>query len=232
MAYMPRNKIIYDGAFFHVTWLCHNGEWFLKWRWAKQAYYDFLLKYKDKYKVKIHSYNFMDNHPHLAGQLETREQFSRFFQQVNSLFARFVNKRLKRRGQVIMDRFKSPVIESDNHMLTVMAYIDLNQHRAKKVSHPKHNKWSSYRYYAYGEEDPLITSAPSYLGLSEDPIERQKEYRAIVGDLIEHRKVINISHTHFIGNPEWVLGKYRELCEMLGRKLTEPMFLRLTSPPG
>lgn len=232
MAYLPRYEIIYDGAHFHVTWQCHNLDWLLQWDWAKQAYYDLLLKYKDRYGVQIHAYSFMDNHPHLAGQLKTRKKFSDFFRLVNSRFARIVNKKLKRRGQVVMDRFKSPVIESDQHMLTAMAYIDLNQHRAGKVLHPRKNDWSSYRYYAYGKADPLITPSPSYLALGRNTLERQREYRAIVEALMAHRRKLNISHTHFIGDPNWVLQKYRELCERLGRKVTDAMASRLFAPPG
>ncbi len=231
MAYLPRYEIIHDNAFFHVTWQCHNKDWLLKWNWAKKAYYNLLLKYKDKYGVKIYSYNFMDNHPHLTGHLVDKEQFSAFFRLVNSQFARIVNKQLKRRGQVVMDRFKSPEIESDEHMLTAMAYIDLNQHRAKKVDHPRNNDWSSYKYYAYGKADPLITPTPSYLALGRNALERQCQYRAIVEDLLNHRTTMNISYTHFIGDPDWVLTKYRKLCVKLGRKLTESRIASLTSPP-
>ena len=232
MAYLPRYEIICDDAHFHVTWQCHNKDWLIQWEWAKRAYYDLLLKYKDKYGIEIYSYNFMDNHPHLTGHLQSKDLFSAFFRVVNSQFARLVNKQLKRCGQVVMDRFKSPLIESDEHMLTVMAYVDLNQHRAKKVIHPRKNNWSSYSYYAYGKTDPLITPSPSYLALGTDPLERQREYRAIVEALIENRRLINISHTHFIGNPDWVLRKYRELCVRLGRKMTDAMVIRMTCPPG
>lgn len=232
MAYLPRCEIIHDDAYFHVTWQCHNKDWLLQWDWAKQAYYGLLLKYKDKYGVEIYAYNFMDNHPHLTGHLRTRKEFSGFFQVVNSQFARIVNKQLNRRGQVVMDRFKSPLIESDEHMLKAMAYIDLNPHRAKKVTHPRQNDWSSYRYYAYSRTDPLITPSLSYLALGRNPIERQCEYRAIVEALMEHRTLMNISHTSFIGDPDWVLMKYRELCERLGRRMCDMTFARLTGPPG
>ncbi len=231
MPYLPRYEIIHDDAYFHVTWQCHNKDWLIQWEWAKRAYYDLLLKYKDKYGVEIYSYNFMDNHPHLTGHLQNKDSFSAFFRVVNSQFARIVNKQLKRRGQVVMDRFKSPLIESDEHMLTVMAYVDLNQHRAKKVTHPRKNDWSSYSYYAYGKADPLITPSPSYLALGRNTLERQREYRAIVEALMENRRMMNISHTHFIGNPDWVLRKYQELCERLGRKVTDATVIRLTSPP-
>lgn len=232
MAYLPRYEIIYDDAYFHVTWQCHNKDWLMQWNWAKQAYYNLLLRFKDKYEVEIYSYNFMENHPHLTGHLKEKDKFSAFFRVVNSQFARIVNKQLKRRGQVVMDRFKSPIIESDEHMLKVMAYVDLNDHRAKKVRHPHNNEWSSYQYYAYGRSDPLITPCPTYLGLGRTAQERQREYRAIVHALIVHRKLMNISHTHFIGDPCWVVKKYRELCDRLGRKMTDEMLSRLTHPPG
>lgn len=234
MAYLPRYEIICDDAYFHVTWQCHNKDWLLKWDWAKQAYYNLLLKYKGKYGVEIYAYGFMDNHPHLAGHLTGKERFSAFFRVVNSQFARIVNKQLRRRGQVVMDRFKSPMIESDDHMLKAMAYIDLNPHRAQKVPHPRENTWSSYQYYAHGKADPLLTPSPSYLALGKNPAERQRDYRAIVEALMEHRRTMNISHTYFIGNPDWVLKKYRQLCENLGRKATDAMTARLTrlSAPG
>ncbi len=114
-----------------------------------------------------------------------------------------------------MDRFKSPRIENDSHMLTVMTYIDLNPYRAGKVKHPRDNEWSSFFYYAYGKEDNLITPAPSYLVLGETDATRQKAYREMVVALIKQPRDMNISHTYFIGNPDWVIAKYRELKSVL-----------------
>ena len=178
MAYLPRNQIIWDGAIFHVTWQCHNYSWLLEKDWAKQLYYDLLLKYKDRYQVIFYSYHFMDNHIHLSGKIGgTKEEFSGLFRIVNSLFAKKVNKRLRRRGQVVMDRFKSPVIQTDESLLHVMHYHDLNSYRAKKVRHPKEYKWSSYPYYTYGRKDPLLTPAPSYLGVEDTDKRRQEMER-------------------------------------------------------
>ena len=88
MAYLPRYEIICDDAYFHVTWQCHNKDWLLQWDWAKKAYYDLLLKYKDKYGIEIYAYNFMDNHPHLTGHLQIKENLSALLRLVNSRFAR------------------------------------------------------------------------------------------------------------------------------------------------
>ena len=182
----------------------------MKWDWAKELYYNLLLKYKDKHGIDIYAYNLMDNHPHLAGHLQSKEVFSAFFRLVNSLFAKAVNKRLERKGQVVMDRFKSPRIETDEYMINAMAYIDMNQYRAKKVKHPKKNRWSSYQYYAYGRSDPLITPSPSYLGLGGTARQRQLEYRNMVETLLDSKDKMNISNTYYIGNPDWVTEKYKE----------------------
>jgi len=228
MPYLPRYQIIFDDAFFHVTWQCHNKDWLLRWNWTKKLYYELLLKYKDKYGIHIYSYCFMDNHPHLSGKLGSKEEFSAFFRIVNSVFARTVNKRLKRRGQLVMDRFKSPQIQNDEHLLTVMTYIDLNPYRAGKVKHPRGNEWSSFNYYAQGTEDELITPAPSYLALGETDAARQKIYREMVSELMLNKKKLEISHTYFIGNPEWVIKKYHEMKSSLISKPPR----EISFPPG
>ena len=227
MAYLPRNQLIWDGAIFHVTWQCHNYSWLLKENWAKQLYYDLLLKYKDRYQVIFYSYHFMDNHIHLSGKIEgTKEAFSALFRIVNALLAKEVNKRFKRRGQVVMDRFKSPVIQTDESLLQVMHYHDLNSYRAKKVKHPREYKWSSYLFYAHGEKNPLLVRAPSYLALGHSTKERQKVYRKRVERILaeEGFRKKAYSRTQYIGNPDWVAKRYSEIQDR--RKLKRLAYLK------
>jgi putative transposase len=213
MAHTPRYQIICNGCTFHVTWRCHNKDWHLKSDEAKQIYYDLLLKYKSKYGVKIHSYSFMSNHPHLTGSMESKEEFSKFFRVVNNLFARKYNKMHGRCGQLVMDRFKSPVIETDQDLLRVMIYIDLNSVRAKIVCHPKDYRWTSYHYYADGTKNELIDPAPSYLAIADTPKERQAKYKQMVEGVLVSEGFLkrDYSTVSFIGNPDWVREKYESL---------------------
>lgn len=213
MPSVPRSALLGDDCYFHVTWQCHNEDWLLAEPWAKKLYYDLLRRFKDRYGVTIYSYCLMDNHPHLCGHLTSLERFSDFFRIVNSLFARIYNRRVGRRGQVVMDRFKSPCIQTDTECLRLMRYIDLNPKRVHKVQHPRENEWSSYAYYAHGAEDPLITPASSYLALGGTPEDRQVAYRGIVAELLENdwQRKQPYASTPFIGNPEWVLVKQAEL---------------------
>lgn len=216
MAYLARRDTIYDGACFHITWQCHNHSWFLKDNWAKQLYYDLLLKYKDRYGVVIYSYSFMDNHSHLTGKTETVDGLSSMMKAVNSQFARRINAEKSRRGQVVMDRYKSPVIQTDRSLISVMAYIDLNAYRAGKVKCPGDYRWSSYRFYAYGETDPLITFAPSYLALGSTKAERQRRYYEMVDEIMKHdgKCTKDYSYVRFIGDPSWVRQRHDEILEV------------------
>jgi len=95
-------------------------------------------------------------------------------------------------------------------MLRAMTYGDLNGVRCGRDKRPDDAKWSSYAYYAYGQDDPLITPSPSYLTLGETPKKRQRVYRGMVRELM-HQDRINISNTCFIGDPDWVKGQYEIL---------------------
>jgi len=216
MSNQPRYAIIEDHSTFHVTWQCHNKDWLLEPDWAKEIYYNLLIKYKDRYKIKIYSYCFMSSHPHMTGYCEDKDLFSDFFRVVNACFAKAYNKRMKRRGQVVMDRFKSPRIQTDTDLFKVMHYNDLNPKRANMVTHPKDYRWSSFHYYAYGKPDPLITPAPCYMELAPSAKERQAAYLQMVEEILkcDWKDKKPYSSAPFIGNPQWVIEKTKELKQL------------------
>lgn len=207
MASLPRYLIIHDDCFFHPTWQCHNKDFFFKNDDYKKYYYDLLLRYKTEYKIEIYAYCFMSSHIHLAGHCELKEELSDFIRLVNSLFARHYNKRNNRRGQVCMDRFKSPLIEGQAALMNVINYIELNPLRANMVAHPSEYCYSSFAHYAYGKKDPLITDAPSYLSLGDTNKERQDRYLEIINQILLDENLTykkeNYSLALFIGNPDW-----------------------------
>jgi REP element-mobilizing transposase RayT len=114
MSRVPRTLLVPPDAVVHITWQCHNKSWFLDSDEMKQLYYDLLLKYKKQYEIKIFSYSFMSSHPHLTLHCKTPEQLYKFFQIVNNTFARTYNRLNGRTGQVVQERYKSPVIGTKN----------------------------------------------------------------------------------------------------------------------
>ncbi len=116
-----------------------------------------------------------------------------------------------------MDRFKSPVIQTDNQLLSVMFYHDLNSYRVGMVDHPRDYEYSSYAFYAEGRPDPLLTAPPSYLELGDTAEERQQVYREYVALVLEQegRKVKRpYSNRLYIGDPNWVAQRTAEAKQL------------------
>ncbi len=154
----------------------------------------------------------MGTHPHLvAVASKGQAEFSRFWQVVNHLFARWYNRQQKaRRGQVVTQRMKSPLIQTGaqgRHVLTVMRYGDLNPVRAGMVRAPKDYAWSSYRHYAHGEPNALISDEPEYLALGRSPAQRRQAYRQLFAIPLAiglRRKRPDIVEAPFFGDPTWI----------------------------
>ena len=228
MANYPRSLIVVDGSVFHVTLKCHNNDWLLGSEFAKELYYELLIKYKNYYGVEFFSYCFMDNHPHLTGRCKSQKLFSDFFRVVHSCFSKQLNKELKRKGQTVMDRFKSPTMQSDENLMNVIIYNDLNPYRTVKQTHPKKYKWSSYQHYAYGKEDRLLTDPECYKALGKTSSAREKNYRFMINEIIKNdHKAPKCPYRNesnfvcFIGNPQWVEKRFKLLRKIVNKKRKE-----------
>ena len=175
-------------------------------------YYDLLLKYKDKYKVKIYGYNLdIDNHAHMVVSIKKQTLFSDFMKVVNSCFAKAYNKKVKRRGQVVMDRFQSKAIESNTALMITLRYVDLNSMKAGKYKHPKEGKFSSYHHYTAGKPDSLIEHPSVYENQGKTDRTRRKKYIEFVELGIKYGSDMPEANRYFIGNPDWTKKQYERV---------------------
>src|SRR3954471_21481095 len=74
-------------------------------------------------------------------------------------------------------RFKSPVIQDDEHLLIVLRYIESNPLRAAMVSDAGEYRWSSYQAHGLGRVDPLLSPMPELESLGRTPSERRARWR-------------------------------------------------------
>jgi putative transposase len=181
---IPRRHLVEFGSTNHCTWRSHNRSGVFDDDAAKRFFLALLQKYAPRHGIRFRSYCLMGTHPHVV-VVATRgqEEFSRFWKVVNQLFARWYNAQQRdRRGQVVTQRMKSPLIQPSSngrHVLTVMRYGDLNPVRAGMVRSPKDYAWSSYRHYAFGEPNALVDDEPEYLALGRTPAQRRLAYRSL-----------------------------------------------------
>jgi putative transposase len=222
MGRIPRRFLVSDGSVNHCTWRSHNFHHCLGSDEAKTKFLALLAAHKDEHGIEIYSYSLMNSHPHVQSRSRYGQRtFSRFWQVVNYRFARWYNARHGRRGQVVMERMSSGLVQDSNHQLAVMRYGDLNPVRAGLAPSAKHWRWSSYRHYAFGARDGLITDAPAYLALGVTAALRRKAYVQLFTDrraapFKTYRRDLVI--LPFIGADSWIRTRLREL---LSRSTTE-----------
>ena len=205
---IPRRFLVSDDSVNHCTWRSHNFSHCLGSDEAKQKFLALLAAHKDEHGIEIYSYSVMNSHPHVQSRSRHGQRaFSRFWQIVNYRFARWHNRRHGRRGQVVMDRMSSGQVQDSSHQLAVMRYGDLNPVRAGLSKSAKAWPWSSFRHYAFGAKDDLVTDAPAYLALGKTAFARRRAYLQLFAGhrsirLRVHRR--DLVSVPFIGSEGWV----------------------------
>lgn len=215
MPRIPRSHLVEEGSTNHCTWRSHGHALVLDSEAARERFVALLRKYKERFGIFIHSYCLMGTHPHvMCLSAKGQEAFSEFWKRVNWGFARWYNRRTEGRGQVVMERLRSPRIQDGRHQLEVMRYGDLNPVRAGLVGSPNHWKWSSYRHYAFGEPNDLIMDAPEYLALGRNGPERRDAYRHLFAKPLDTElrfRRPDLVHGPFVGDRDWVTARL-EAC--------------------
>ena len=106
----------------------------------KEYFLDLLQKYNSKHNCKIYGYCLMSNHYHII--LDTCGfDVSKYMKSLNQSYVRHVNKTYKRKGHLLAERFKSKIIDTDNYLMTVSAYIhnnpkDLDSYTGREFEYP------------------------------------------------------------------------------------------------
>ncbi len=209
MARIPRVYLVEENSLNHCMWRSHNHALVLDSDVARTKFLQLLGKYKVTYGIEIHAYCLMGTHPHVICKA-TRGQktFSAFWRVVNQCFARWSNLRTGGRGQVVMERLRSPRIQpGGSHELTVMRYADLNPVRAGLARSPGRWRWSSFRHYAYGEQNELLTAPAEYTALGPTASSRRKAYLHLFADRFWCASAsahVEFVRATFIGDAEWV----------------------------
>jgi len=122
----------------------------------------------------------MKNHVHLVVGVTPVSDISKMMHGLCLNYAGFYKRGRPHIGHFWQDRFKSIVIDSDEYLLRCGLYVERNPVAAGLVGRPEDYRWSSYRRYAFGEKDPIVTENPLYRALGDNAEERMEQYRALM----------------------------------------------------
>lgn len=172
----PRRNIVFPGEIYHVYARGNDKMPLFLTDEDFRFYLENVLEFKQQYNIDIFHYAIMPNHVHFL--LRPREEgLSKFMQAIQDRFAKRFCLLNSFVGHVWQSRFKSKRVEDEDYLMVCGQYIELNPIRAGLTAKPDEWQYSSYRAYAYGEPDELVTFDPVYLGLGNDPAARQAAYR-------------------------------------------------------
>jgi putative transposase len=126
------------------------------------GFLDAFTDLKERKPFDLFGYCLLNNHFHLLLRpLET--SISRIVQSLLVSHTQRYHKHYHSSNHVWQGRFKSPTVQDDEHVLTVLRYIEANPLRAGITSDAGDFRWSSYGVHGIGETSDLMNPATSLL---------------------------------------------------------------------
>lgn len=126
--------------------------------------------------VAVHAYVLMGNHVHLLATGQAVGSISSAMHWLGQCYVQAFNRSHRRTGTLWDGRFKSCLVDSDNYLLTVYRYIELNPVRAAIADAPEKYAWSSAQGNLGFWSDPTLTPHPVFLALAADVKARSRVY--------------------------------------------------------
>ena len=140
---MPRTaRIVFQEYPHHITQRGNYRQQVFSKGSEYSIYLKWLNEYAIRYELKILAYCLMPNHVHFAAIPYKPDSLSRTFNVCHMRYAQYFNKRNLVSGHLWQGRFYSSVLE-DNHLYSVVRYIENNPVRARLVKEAWDWKWSS-----------------------------------------------------------------------------------------
>jgi putative transposase len=214
---MPRPlRPIDDGLIYHVINRGNNRQKVFRKRGDFTAFLEALGELKERKPFHLYGYCLLDNHFHLLLR-PMGATISRIMQSLLVSHTQRYHRHYRSGGHVWQGRFKSPVIQNDEHLLTVLRYIEANPLRAGLVERAEEYPWSSYRAHGLGEVNNLLDPLVNYEELSPRPMVRQRKWAEKVHTPIKEAQLAAIRRSSTSGLPlgddAWVkrLAKRLEL---------------------
>lgn len=175
----PSRQLDTSGGIYHVITRGNDKNTIFEGDSFRTAYLGIVRDAMIRYRFAIHHYVLMRNHVHMVIAPKHGDDLPHLMQDINHRYSLYHKRRTGRVGHLWEARYKSIFVGTDSYMLTAGIYIELNPVRAKIVNDPLDFKWSSYRYYAEGEHNRLVTKSPTFDTLGKNSDERRIAYKAL-----------------------------------------------------
>ena len=187
-------RLNYPGLIYHIINRGNDRQVIFVEADDYRHYLNTIQRYKKKYRFELFAYCLMTNHVHLLIKTTEHGSVSKIMQSITVAHTRWYNYKYQRCGHVWQGRFHSPVVSEDDHMLTVMQYIEQNPLRAKMIHRISDYPWSSYKLNIQQKEGVLIDRAANkvFIKLGADQRDRIYTYKARMAQEISAKELDRI----------------------------------------
>jgi putative transposase len=197
---MPRPlRPIADGLIYHVINRGNNRQTVFGSEGDFVAFLKAITDLKKRKPFDLYGYCLLGNHIHLLIR-PWEDSISRIVQSLLVSHTQRYHRFHRSSGHVWQGRFKSPVIQDDDHLLTVLRYIEANPLRAKLVEHAGDYRWSSFGCHGQGQSNDLLDPVSPLEALAAYPATRQRRWSAYVHQLPEEAELAAIRRSNETGH--------------------------------
>jgi len=155
---------------------------------------------KNKYQInlnealtKIIAYCIMPDHYHFILTQLKESGIKNFIQKLNNSYSHYFNLRHKQKGPVFESRFKAVRVKTQEQLIHLSRYINLNPVSSYLVEDPINYPYSSYKIYLKEEQSDLVDPSDVMVDFKS-----AKSYKKFVLDRKDYqRELKNIRHLTF-----------------------------------
>jgi putative transposase len=133
-----------------------------------------MIEGQKRLRVDLFGYCLMPNRFHLVLRTRGDGDLGRWVQRLLTAHAQRYNRHFHSTGHVWQSRFKAFPVKGDEHLVTVLRYVERNPVRAELVNQAEHWKWSSLPGWL--SADPLLwrgapePRGPNWLSVGNEPL--------------------------------------------------------------
>jgi putative transposase len=208
-----------DGLVYHAPNRGNNRADVFAGAEDQAAFLESLAKTQERYPFRLFGYCLMTTHFHLLLRAGLGQSISRILQSLTVARAWRYHKRHHAVGHVWQGRFRSPVIEDDEHLLAVLRDIEANPLRAGMVIGLGDYPWSSYPAHGLGRPDALVSPMPEFDALGRSPAERQSRWRRKVHATQKQDEIDGVRESLRSGKPPGTSEFVETKAQILGLDL-------------
>ena len=182
-----KGRIQTPGAIYHVMLRGNARQDIFSDDKDRYRFYTVLDGASQRFDHRLLAFCLMRNHAHLEIQVG-KVALSKIMQNMSQQYTQWFNWRHNRPGHVFQGRYKAIMVDADEYLLELAAYIHLNPVRAHVSEKPDKYRWSSHRAYLGKESFSWLDTSLILSQFSSNPKKAGGLFAEFVGGRVTERR--------------------------------------------